>query len=184
MIVVGTLGRNRVIDRLVRQRRLDVAEIRGRWESTIVQVVERPWPGIARALVIAGSDKRGTIFGVYDLSEQIGVSPWYWWADVPVRHQPQLFVRAGRHVRGEPAVRYRGIFINDEAPALSGWAREKFGGFNHQFYDKVFELLLRLKANYLWPAMWGNAFNDDDPLQSRARRRVRRSSWAHRTTSR
>ena len=164
VIIVGTLGRNRVIDGLVRQRRLDVAEIRGRWESTIVQVVERPWPGTARALVIAGSDKRGTIFGVYDLSEQIGVSPWYWWADVPVRHQPQLFVRAGRYVRGEPAVRYRGIFINDEAPALSGWAREKFGGFNHQFYARVFELLLRMRANFLWPAMWGSAFNDDDPL--------------------
>jgi hypothetical protein len=120
--------------------------------------------GVKSALVVAGSDKRGSIYGLYDVSEQIGVSPWYWWADVPVIHRDQLFVRAGRYVQGEPAVRYRGIFINDEAPALTGWVREEFGNYNHQFYEKVFELLLRLKANYLWPAMWNNAFNDDDAL--------------------
>lgn len=164
VIVVGTVGKSRLITRLVDQGRLDVAEIRGRWESTIVEIVPHPWPGAARALVIAGSDKRGTIFGVYELSEQIGVSPWYWWADVPVRRQAALFARAGRYVRREPAVKYRGIFINDEAPALSSWARETFGGFNHRFYARVFELLLRLRANFLWPAMWGSAFNDDDPL--------------------
>ena len=164
VIIVGTLGKDRLIDRLVGEAKLDVAAIRGRWESFIIQVVSQPWPGVKRALVIVGSDKRGTIYGLYDVSEQIGVSPWYWWADVPVTHRNQLFVRAGRYVRGEPAVKYRGIFINDEAPALSGWVREKFGNYNHQFYEKVFELLLRLKANYLWPAMWNNAFNDDDPL--------------------
>jgi hypothetical protein len=164
VVIVGTLGRSRLIQKLVSAGRLDIGQIRGRWESSIIQVVLRPWPGVERALVIAGSDKRGTIFGVYDVSEQTGVSPWYWWADVPVRHRDQVFVRAGRYVRGEPAVRYRGLFINDEAPALSGWAREKFGGFNHVFYEKVFELLLRLRANFLWPAMWGSAFNDDDPL--------------------
>jgi hypothetical protein len=121
-------------------------------------------PGIASGLIIAGSDKRGTIYGIYDLSEQIGVSPWYWWADVPVQHKNALFVRPGRYVQGPPAVKYRGIFLNDEAPALSGWVKEKFGNYNHQFYEKVFELLLRLKANYLWPAMWNNAFNEDDLL--------------------
>jgi hypothetical protein len=163
-VVVGTLGRNGLIDRLVQQGKLDVDAIRGRWESSIIQVVERPWPGAGRALVIVGSDKRGTIFGMYDLSEEIGVSPWYWWADVPVRHREALHVEAGRHVRGEPKVKYRGIFLNDEAPALSGWTHEKFGGFNHQLYTRVFELLLRLRANFLWPAMWGNAFADDDPL--------------------
>jgi hypothetical protein len=94
----------------------------------------------------------------------MGVSPWSWWADVPVRHQDALYVKAGRFVTGEPAVKYRGIFLNDEAPALTGWAHEKFGGLNHQFYEHVFELLLRLRANFLWPAMWGNAFNEDDPL--------------------
>ena len=124
----------------------------------------KPRSGINSALIIAGSDKRGTIYGIYDLSEQIGVSPWYWWADVPVAHQDALFVKPGKYVQGEPAVKYRGIFLNDEAPALTGWTKEKFGGFNHQFYVNVFELLLRLKGNYLWPAMWGNAFNEDDPL--------------------
>jgi hypothetical protein len=163
LLIVGTIGRSWPIDRLVATRRLDVAEIRGRWEASVVQVVARPWPGVDRALVIAGSDPRGTIFGLYDLSERIGVSPWYWWADVPPRRSPRLFVAAGRWVRREPAVKYRGIFINDEAPALSGWAHEKFGGFNSKFYGHVFELLLRLRANFLWPAMWGNAFADDDP---------------------
>lgn len=162
VVVVGSLDRSRLIQQLIAARKLDVRDFRYRWESSVIQVVERPWPGVDRALVIAGSDQRGTIFGIYTLSEQIGVSPWYWWADVPVRHRDQLFVRAGRYPRGEPAVRYRGLFINDEAPALSGWTQEKFGGFNHLFYGHVFELLLRLKANFLWPAMWGNAFNDDD----------------------
>jgi hypothetical protein len=167
LIVVGTLGRSPLVDRLVREGTLDTSGVTGRWEASLVQVVEHPWPGADRALVIAGSDKRGTIYGVYDLSAQIGVSPWYWWADVPVRQRRDLFVVPGRQTIGPPAVRYRGFFINDEAPALSGWARETFGGFNHRFYEKVFELLLRLKANYLWPAMWGNAFNDDDSLDAR-----------------
>ena len=164
VIIVGTLGKNRLIDQLVSKSKLDVTVIRERWESFLIQVVPRPWPGVKSALFIVGSDKRGSIYGLYDVSEQIGVSPWYWWADVPVTHRDQLFVRAGRYVQGEPAVKYRGFFINDEAPALTGWVREKFGNYNHQFYEKVFELLLRLKANYLWPAMWNNAFNDDDPL--------------------
>ena len=122
-----------------------------------------PCPVLTGALVIAGSDKRGTIYGIYDLSEQIGVSPWYWWADVPVAHKDALFVKPGKYVQGPPAVKYRGIFLNDEAPALTGWVSEKFGDYNHEFYTNVFELLLRLKANYLWPAMWNNCFNEDDP---------------------
>jgi len=164
IVVVGVLGRNRRIEELVRAGKLDVQAIRGRWESYLIDVVPNPWPGVSRALVIAGSDKRGAIYGIYDLSEQIGVSPWYWWADVPVARHSRLFVRPGRYLQGEPAVKYRGIFINDEAPSLSGWVRQNFGNYNHQFYARVFELLLRLKANYLWPAMWGSAFNDDDPL--------------------
>jgi hypothetical protein len=163
-IVIGTLGKSTVVDTLVKKHRIDVRDVEGKWESNLTEVVVRPSGKLARALVIAGSDKRGTIFGAYDLSEQIGVSPWYWWADVPVDHRDSLYVKAGRWVEGEPAVKYRGIFLNDEAPALSGWAKEKFGGLNHEFYEKVFELLLRLKANFLWPAMWDNAFNEDDPL--------------------
>ena len=116
---------------------------------------------------MAGSDKRGTIYGTYEVSEQIGVSPWYWWADVPVRRRTSLFAAPFTRVEPGPAVRYRGIFLNDEAPALAGWAREKFGGFNHQFYARVFELILRLRGNYLWPAMWDNAFNEDDPENPR-----------------
>jgi hypothetical protein len=164
VILIGTIGKSQIIDQLIRRRKIDVSEIAGKWESTLIQVVSHPLPGVARGLVIAGSDKRGTIYGIYDLSEQIGVSPWYWWADVPVEHNDALYVKAGRWVQGEPAVKYRGIFLNDEAPSLTGWTKEKFGGYNHQFYEKVFELLLRLKANFLWPAMWDSAFNEDDPL--------------------
>ncbi len=164
VVLIGTIGKSRIIDRLIRERKIDVSQIAGKWESTLIQVVPHPLPGIVRGLVIAGSDKRGTTYGIYDLSAQIGVSPWYWWADVPADHHDALYVRAGRWVEGEPAVKYRGIFLNDEAPSLTGWVNEKFGGFNHQFYEKVFELLLRLKANFLWPAMWNSAFNEDDPL--------------------
>jgi len=154
-IVIGSLDKSPLVERFA-----DTSAIAGKWESFLIQAAR----GV---LVIAGSDKRGTIYGIYDLSEQIGVSPWYWWADVPVAHKDALFVKAGKFVEGEPAVKYRGIFLNDEAPALSGWTREKFGGFNSKFYVKVFELLLRLKGNYLWPAMWGSAFNEDDPLNAK-----------------
>ena len=164
VIIAGTIGKSRLVDRLIREGKVDATQIAGKWESFLVQVVPRPLPGVASGLIIAGSDKRGAIYGIYDLSEQMGVSPWYWWADVPVPHKDALFVKPGKYVQGEPAVKYRGIFLNDEAPALSGWTKEKFGGFNHEFYVKVFELLLRLKGNYLWPAMWGNAFSEDDPL--------------------
>ncbi|MGH7996292.1 MAG: glycosyl hydrolase 115 family protein, partial [Opitutaceae bacterium] len=164
IVLVGTVGRSRLIDKLVREGRLDVGPIAGKWECHIRQVVEHPFPGVDRALVIAGSDKRGTIYGIYGLSEQIGVSPWYWWADVPVHRHAELYVRPGRHVTGEPAVKYRGIFLNDEAPSLVGWANKRYGGLNHEFYSRVFELILRLGGNYLWPAMWNNCFNVDDPL--------------------
>ena len=163
-IIVGTVGKSPVIDALIRSGKLNVTAIAGKWESFLIQVVPQPLPGVASALVIAGSDKRGTIYGIYDVSEQIGVSPWYWWADVPVQHKDALFVKPGAYLQGPPAVKYRGIFLNDEAPSLSGWVHEKYGNYNHEFYTKVFELLLRLKANYLWPAMWNNAFNEDDPL--------------------
>jgi hypothetical protein len=167
IVVVGTIGHSALIDGLVGAGKLDVSGVAGRWETFVRTVVEKPFPGVERALVIAGSDKRGTIYGIYDLSAKIGVSPWYWWADVPIPHRRELHLAPDRFTLGEPAVRYRGIFINDEAPAFSGWAREKFGGVNHQVYEKVFELLLRLKGNYLWPAMWGNAFADDDSLSAR-----------------
>lgn len=163
IIIVGTIGKSPLLDKLIKDKKLNINSIKGKWETFSIQVIEKPMKGVDRALVIAGSDKRGTIYGIYDLSAQIGVSPWYWWADVPVKEQKDLYVLPGNHSKGEPAVKYRGFFINDEAPAISGWTHEKFGGFNHQLYEKVFELLLRLKGNYIWPAMWGNAFYDDDP---------------------
>ena len=166
-ILIGTLGRSPLIDRLVAQRKLDVAGVAGQWEATVTQVVTDPLPGVSRALVIAGSDKRGAIYGIYDLSEQIGVSPWYWWADVPPRKRDALFVKPGRFVQGPPKIKYRGIFINDEEPCFGPWARKKFGGVNSEMYAHVFELILRLRGNYLWPAMWGKAFNEDDPANPR-----------------
>ncbi|MCD9032353.1 glycosyl hydrolase 115 family protein [Luteimonas sp. Y-2-2-4F] len=161
-IIAGTLGRSPRIDRIVRERGLDVSGIEGRWEAHLLQVVESPEPGIERALVIAGADKRGTIFGLYELSRRIGVSPWTWWADVPAPRHAALHVAPGRFVDA-PAVRYRGIFINDEDPALGGWMQATYGGPNHRFYERVFQLVLRHKGNFLWPAMWGRAFYDDDP---------------------
>lgn len=155
-VIAGTLGRNRRIDEWVKQGKIDVSAIEGTWESFLVQTVEGN-------LVIAGSDKRGTIFGIYDLSEKIGVSPWHYFADVPVQRHEVLFVNPGRYVQGSPKVKYRGIFLNDEWPSLGGWASTKFGGFNSRFYAHVFELLLRLKANYMWPAMWASSFYEDDP---------------------
>jgi hypothetical protein len=164
VILIGTLGKSPIIDGLARAGKIDASAIAGKWESFVVQTVAHPFPGTTSALVIAGSDKRGTIYGIYDLSEQIGVSPWYWWADVPVPHQDTLTVKPGAYRQGPPAVKYRGIFLNDEAPSLTGWVKAKYGNYNHEFYEKVFELILRLKGNYLWPAMWNNAFNEDDPL--------------------
>ena len=164
IVLIGTIGKCPLIDRLVENKKLDVSGISGKWETFLVQSLNNPFPGVDQALIIAGSDKRGTIYGMFDLSSRIGVSPWYWWADVPVPQKKALYVLPGRYSDGEPAVRYRGIFINDEVPALSGWAYENFGGFNHEFYEHVFELILRLKGNFLWPAMWGRAFYDDDSL--------------------
>lgn len=163
-IVVGTIGKSKFIDDLIVRNKIDVHNLQEKWEAYSIQVVDKPMNGVDQALVIAGSDKRGTIYGIYEVSKQIGVSPWYWWADVPVKKSSSLYVKCGRYYAGEPAVKYRGIFLNDEEPALGRWAVANYGGFNHQFYEKVFELLLRLKANYLWPAMWWASFNSDDPL--------------------
>lgn len=161
-IIVGTLGHHALVDRLVEQGKIDARGLAGQWEGFLIQAVADPAPGIKRALVVVGSDKRGTIYGLYTISEQIGVSPWYWWADVPVARHAALDVPLGTRVTEKPTVQYRGIFLNDEAPVLSNWAKERFGGFNHKFYEKLFELMLRMRANYLWPAMWYSSFYDDD----------------------
>ena len=163
LVIVGTLEHSRALQQLVAAGKLDVSTLQGQWEGMRIQTIVQPFEGVEQALVIAGSDMRGAIFGVYDVSEQIGVSPWYWWADVPIKQAKSLYVQANTLVQQQPKVRYRGIFLNDEAPALTGWVKEKFGDYNSDFYQHVFELLLRLKANFLWPAMWNNAFSLDDP---------------------
>lgn len=167
VILVGTIGKNKWIDQLVADGKLDVSDLEGQWEKSLTQVVEHPFPGVEKALVLAGSDKRGTIYAMLNLSREMGVSPWYWWADVPVDQHETVYVKPGRFVTESPKVKYRGIFLNDEEPALGGWVRETFGGFNHKFYAKVFELILRQRGNFLWPAMWGKAFYDDDPENGR-----------------
>ena len=162
IILAGTV-QSKWIKQLAKEKKLDLRSLDGKWEAYLVTVVKNPFKNINEALVITGSDRRGLAFGLFELSRQMGVSPWYWWADVPVRKKEALYYNSVLTLADAPKVKYRGIFINDEAPALSNWSREKFGGFNHLFYEKVFELMLRLKSNYLWPAMWGNAFYDDDP---------------------
>ena len=159
-IIAGTIGKSRIIDSLIKQKKIDVRKVRGQWESYLIDVVDG-------FLVIAGSDKRGTIYGIYDISERIGVSPWYWMADAPVRHQEELYYDGGRFIQPSPKVKYRGIFINDEWPSFGTWCTNQFGGVNAKAYEHIFELLLRLKANYFWPAMWATAFNEDDPESPR-----------------
>ncbi|MGH7574462.1 MAG: glycosyl hydrolase 115 family protein [Longimicrobiales bacterium] len=156
-VLVGTLGSSRLIDEVVRRGQLDVRELRGKWETFLIATVNDPLPDLSRALVVVGSDQRGTAFGVYELSRQIGVSPWYWWADVPPKKSPCLFVRAGTVRMGPPSVKYRGIFLNDEDWGLQPWAEHTFepetGDIGPATYAKIFELMLRLKANTMWPAM-------------------------------
>ena len=157
-ILVGTIGHSAAIDQLIKQRRIDSKQLKGKREKFIITVVDGQ-------LVIAGSDRRGTIYGIYELSQQMGVSPWYDWADVPVEHHDSIFVNKGTYTDGEPAVRYRGIFLNDEAPCLTSWVKNTYGTDygDHRFYQRVFELVLRLRGNMMWPAMWGWAFYADDP---------------------
>ena len=156
-ILVGTIGHSAAIDQLVKQKRINGNLLKGKREKFIITVVDNQ-------LVIAGSDRRGTIYGIYELSQQMGVSPWYDWADVPVEHHDSIFVNRGTYTDGEPAVRYRGIFLNDEAPCLTSWVKNTYGTEygDHRFYQRVFELILRLRGNMMWPAMWGWAFYADD----------------------
>lgn len=157
-VLIGTIGRSAVIDRLVASGLLDVTGIKGQWESFVIATVRNPLPGVEHGLVIAGSDRRGTAYGVYELSKRIGVSPWYWWADVTPVRMEELHVSTDRLSVGPPAVKYRGIFINDEMWGIRPWAQgnhapEEGKGIGPKTHARIFELLLRLRANYLWPAM-------------------------------
>ena len=151
-ILIGTIGKNKDIDKL------KLADLKGKREKYIITTMDNQ-------LIIAGSDRRGTIYGIYELSQQLGVSPWYYWADVPIKKHEKAYIKKGVFTDGEPAVEFRGIFLNDEAPCLTSWVKNTFGtNFgDHRFYEKVFELILRLKGNMMWPAMWGWAFYADDP---------------------
>jgi len=164
VIIAGTIGKSTLIDSLISAGVIDVSTIQGQWEAFQTQIVANPIAGLASALVIVGSDKRGTIYGIYDISEQIGVSPWYWFADVAPIQQTNIYALSTPKTQPSPSVKYRGIFLNDEQPALTNWVQEKYGGvgFVSEFYARVFELLLRLRANYLWPTMWNSMFAVDD----------------------
>ncbi|KAL2193891.1 glycoside hydrolase family 115 protein [Corynascus similis CBS 632.67] len=169
VIIAGTIGHSKVIDKLISRKSIDVSRVKGKWESFTSQVVKNPVPGCKQALVIAGSDPRGTIYGIYDVSEQIGVSPWYFWADSPPKQHKNLYVVKKKKVQGPPSVKYRGFFLNDEQPALTNWVATHWqdtpygAGYGPAFYGLIFELLLRLRANYLWPAVWATMFEVDDP---------------------
>ncbi|PNY23336.1 Immunoglobulin I-set domain-containing protein [Tolypocladium capitatum] len=169
-IIIGTESQSPVIKDLQDQKKVDVSDIRGKWETWKTTCIADPVDGYDYGLLIVGSDKRGAIFGAYSLSEQIGVSPWHWWADVPPKMHREIYALPVVTVNGEPSVKYRGIFINDESPGMDSWVHEKFGTkFDANLYHYIFELLLRLKANFLWPAMWrgypypGRSFFVDDP---------------------
>ncbi len=155
-IIVGTLGRSKLVSELINYG-LDVSKLQNQWEKFLIQVVDFPKMQGGKALVIIGSDRRGTAYGVYELSKQMGVSPWYWWGDVPVKKSKSLFAKSGSYFFGPPSVQYRGIFINDEERGLDPWARKVFDPETKQLgpktYARIYELMLRLKANLLWPGM-------------------------------
>jgi len=152
-IIVATVGKSPFASQYKSQSK----RLKGKWEQYLIF-------NDKGKIVILGSDKRGTIYGIYELSHQIGVSPWYWMADAPIMKHSDLYFSPGTYTDGEPKVKYRGIFINDEWPSFGTWCNNQFGGVNSKAYSKIFELLLRMKANYFWPAMWASAFNEDDPL--------------------
>lgn len=168
LIIAGT-EKNPLIAQLIKSGKIDGKQLKGKNEKYIIQTIDAPFPGVSEALVIAGSDRRGAIYGIYEISEQIGVSPWYDWADVPVMHQDNLSIAKGSYSADEPAVKYRGIFLNDEAPCLTSWVKNTYGTNygDHNFYARVCELILRLRGNFLWPAMWSWAFYADDPENSK-----------------
>lgn len=152
-IIIGTYGKSKLINQLIKQGRLNENDLKNHWESYVISVTDEPVP----MLIIAGSDMRGTIYGIYDVSQRIGVSPWYWWADVPVKKRTDVSVDIDYYASGEPSVKYRGIFINDEDWGLQPWAATNYetevGDIGPKTYARVCELLLRLKANMLAPAM-------------------------------
>ncbi|KAF2873902.1 hypothetical protein BDV95DRAFT_593196 [Massariosphaeria phaeospora] len=172
-ILVGSLESS-LIRELSARGVIDVSDLEGKWEMFKTSIATRPLPGVEEALVIVGSDKRGSVFGVHTLAEQSGQSPYHWFADVPTKKHSAIYALTKSTTHGPPTVKYRGLFINDEEPALTTWWANQHNASTYpldtEFYTHVFDLLLRLKANYIWPAMWaswtpppGNIFFTDDP---------------------
>ena len=163
VVVMGSIGNSDFIDTLIETGEVEVSPITHKWECYKLQIVNNPIAGIDTAIIIAGSDKRGTIYGIYYISELLVVSPWVYWGDVIPVKRTELVIPENKLYKTskEPSVKYRGFFMNDEWPSLGTWVTNKFGDFNEEFYSKVFELLLRLKGNYLWPAMWSAIFSEN-----------------------
>lgn len=159
LIIAGTVGHSAYIDQLVKAEKLNVSTIRNKWESFTIAVVNAPVKGVKQALVIAGSDRRGTAYGLFEISRLAGVSPWVWWADVHPDQRKSLYLLPGTLTSGEPSVKYRGIFINDEDWGLLPWSNRTYelsddkGHIGPRTHERIFELLLRLRANTYWPAM-------------------------------
>ncbi|MDF4202327.1 glycosyl hydrolase 115 family protein [Maribacter sp. SA7] len=156
-IIAGTIGNSKWIDAMIANGKISVAEIKNGWERFQIQIVENPMAGIDKALVVVGSDRRGTAYGVLELSRKIGVSPWEWWADVTPAKKDAISITLNKIVSKSPSVKYRGVFLNDEDWGLQRWAALNYepetGDIGPKTYAKVFELLLRLRANTIWPAM-------------------------------
>jgi hypothetical protein len=156
-IVIGSIGHSKLIDSLIQLKKINAVQIKNKWEAFTLQVIDQPFKNVKKALVIAGSDRRGTAFGVFEISKLLGISPWKWWADVHPEKHSSIYLRPGKIVQGSPSVKYRGIFINDEDWGLQPWAAKNMDtdikDIGPKTYAKVLELLLRLKANFIWPAM-------------------------------
>ncbi|TDD94289.1 glycosyl hydrolase 115 family protein [Flavobacterium cellulosilyticum] len=156
-IIAGTIGKNSTIDAMIANKKLDVSEFKGQWERFSIQVVQNPMKGLKKALVVVGSDRRGTAYGILELSRMMGISPWEWWADVSPEKKSEIVISVENKVSKSPSVKYRGVFLNDEDWGLQRWAALNFepetGDIGPKTYAKVFELLLRLRANTIWPAM-------------------------------
>jgi len=163
VIIAGSIGNNHIIDSLITKGIIDISAIENKRECYKIQIVENPTDEIDKAIVIVGSDKRGTIYGIYHISELIGVSPWIYFGDVvPKKKAELIFSENELNITSkEPSVKYRGFFLNDEWPSLGSWVTGSFGDFNEEFYDKVFQLILRLKGNFMWPAMWSAVFSEN-----------------------
>lgn len=170
VIITGSIGNNDIIDSLISKGTIDVISIKDKRECYKIQVIENPLEGVDKAIVIVGSDKRGTIYGIYRISELIGISPWVYFADVmPARKSEIILSEEELNTTSkEPSVKYRGFFLNDEWPSLGSWVTNTFGDFNEEFYDKVFQLILRLKGNFMWPAMWSAVFSENGKSHSLA----------------